>query len=143
VQRVAATIRVALANLEALLAREYTQAVTRWADMVLVADVHRRGLGLLLAVRDARPDLLIVGMEHAELPGECSHLLGEYPHLKVLGVPVTGTGPVLLYELSERTLRLGAATPDELVEAVRRTLRREDNGSADQRTGTHGRVNEP
>ncbi len=56
-------------------------------DMNVVRDEDLAPLELLLAVREAKPDVVILGLtETGEEPGICSNLMSEYPRLLVLAL---------------------------------------------------------
>lgn len=56
-------------------------------DMSIVKDEELEPLELLLAVRETKPDVVVLGLpDTGETPGICSNLLAEYPRLLVLGL---------------------------------------------------------
>src|SRR5688500_5374527 len=85
-------MRVLLVDLPRGLGSELQRSIACQADMLLVdAGEPQPGdrIGLLAAADDV--DVLVLGAADAyPPPGVCSHLLGEYPDLKILVVAKTG-----------------------------------------------------
>ncbi len=76
-------IRVLVADVPGLLAHTLADEIEAQPDMVLVG----RAEGSLEILLEAawNVDVVILGAESAEVaPGLVSHLLGEFPHLKIL-----------------------------------------------------------
>lgn len=79
----AAPIRIFVANLPEVLQDLVAKIVHAQPDMVLVGQA-RDHVEILKTMRPS-VDLLILGApESYPCPGICSHLLGEFPHLKIL-----------------------------------------------------------
>ncbi len=114
-------IRVLLAEMPQMLRDAFTQLVAGQPDMELVGDLADP-LGLLLAVGQTRTDAVIVGLHDSEFPGICSHLLSEYPHIKVVGVTADGRN-ACLYELRPQMRPIGEASPRGVLDAIRAAVR--------------------
>jgi DNA-binding NarL/FixJ family response regulator len=94
------------------------------ANDIEVAAAAPDPIELLLATARTRADVVVIGMKGDELPGVVSHLLAEYPHLKVLGVAQDARRAVLC-ELHPRLVPLGELSPGGLLEAIRAAVRAE------------------
>lgn len=70
----------------------------------------------LLAVENYQPDLLVMFSENAAVPGICSHLLDQNPHMALIVVP-RYQKPLLL---TRETLvqELDSATEEEILTAI-------------------------
>jgi DNA-binding NarL/FixJ family response regulator len=76
-------IRVALGDMPEVLLRMVAQAIHERGDMVLVGEGHDP-ISILHLMHDG-VDVVILGSDTvSECPGICSHLLSEYPHLKIV-----------------------------------------------------------
>jgi DNA-binding NarL/FixJ family response regulator len=76
-------IRVALGDMPEVLLRMVAQAIHEQGDMVLVGEGHDP-ISILHLMRNG-VDVVILGSDTVgECPGICSHLLSEYPHLKIV-----------------------------------------------------------
>jgi DNA-binding NarL/FixJ family response regulator len=75
-------------------------------------------LGLLLAAGRTHADVVILGLNDAEFPGVSTHLLSEYPHIKILGVTEDGRR-AYLYELRPQKVAVGEVSPQGLLKAIR------------------------
>jgi len=104
-------------------ARRLGQALVQQPDMVLVGEQGRRGVGLLLEVRTSNPHAVVLAVENGDLPGECSHLLGEFPDLKVIAL-VREDGSKLVCELRPQPVTEGPMTADSLFSAIRAAVNR-------------------
>jgi DNA-binding NarL/FixJ family response regulator len=92
-------------------------------------DVEVQGAGvdpmeILLATGDFRADVVVIVMERGKIPGIATHLVAEYPHVKVLGV-MGNSGLAMLYELQPRLVPLGEISPTGLLRAIRTAMRSE------------------
>lgn len=110
-------IRILAANLPELLFNIIMQAVVSQGDMEMLRQV-RGQIEVLLAAK-ANPDVLILGAVKAyPPPGIVSHLLSEYPHLKILVLPANNEGGSAYWlGLKHRTIPSISAT--ELVNSIR------------------------
>ena len=86
-------------------------------DMEVVARLDARA-SLAEAAVGLSADVVIVGLEAAELPMVCEELVLAHPQIKVLAVAGEGRG-VFLYELRPQTSPLGEVSPQGLVDAIR------------------------
>jgi DNA-binding NarL/FixJ family response regulator len=118
-----APIRILLAQLQGMLRDVVLQLLDGQADMTVVDDVDDP-IDTLLAAGRTHADVVVLGMEDDELPGVASHLLDEYPHLKVLAITPDGRR-AFLYELRPELVALGEASPDLLLQAIRAAFRSE------------------
>jgi hypothetical protein len=89
-------IQILLASLPVVLEELVAQLIQQQPDMQLVGHVQGE-VELLLAVRHDL-DVLILGAPTAQpLPGICTHLLGEYPGLKIVVITASGDLAVLYW----------------------------------------------
>lgn len=86
-------------------------------DLVLVREA-RGNLELLQAVGDT-VDLVVLGADRVSpCPGICSHLLSEFPHLKILVISNSGDA-ARSYWLGLRQRKASAASIDALLRDLR------------------------
>jgi DNA-binding NarL/FixJ family response regulator len=120
------SIRVLLAGPPAQ-DREVDQALAG-ADGITLVGAATDPVELLLACGRSRADVVVMGMDEDTLPGVATHLLAEYPHVKLLGITRV-TRRVLLYELHPRLVSLGRlprrALPDMILDMIRAAVRAE------------------
>jgi hypothetical protein len=110
-------IRVLAANLSAVLIGLAVQLIAQQPDMVLVGQVHG-SIDLLVAVGHG-VDVLILGAPQVyPMPAICSHLLNEYPDLRILVVTSTGEA-AMLYWLGLRRQQLSAVSAVALISSIR------------------------
>ena len=117
----APAVRVLVSNLSGVVQQVVTELIRQQPDMELVGEATGH-LDTLLAT-SARVDVLILG--HAALrpaPGLCSHLLGEYPTLKILVVTKQGDG-AMLYWLGLRRQPVRPLSSRRLIDSIRRAHR--------------------
>jgi len=114
-------IRVLLADMPSMLRERFKQVIANQPDMQAVGDVTT-SFELLLATGKTRADVVILGVQGAALPGICSHLLNEYPHVKILGVNAD-TGTAFLWEVCARMVPVAEASAEGLISAVREAVR--------------------
>lgn len=111
-----APIRVLVASLSGILLELITNLLQQQPDMQLVGVVQGQ-VNILLAATGV--DVLILGAPQvAPLPGICSHLLSEFPHLKILVVTPNGEA-ARVYWLGLRRQRLGPLSAARLVTEIR------------------------
>jgi len=94
------------------------------ADMRVVNELGDP-VEVLLAVERTGADVVILGMEDGKLPGIASHLLDQYPYLKILAISIDGR-QMFLYELRPELAPIGEMEPNRLVDAIRTAF--EDGG---------------
>jgi DNA-binding NarL/FixJ family response regulator len=120
-------IRVVLAEMPRLLHDVLARALMDQPDMVLVGDLGT-SVELLLAAGETQADAVILGLNDTEFPGVASHLLGEYPHLKFVGVSADGRNAYLC-ELRPWKAELMDVSPQGLLGAIRMAVtERPDSG---------------
>ena len=111
-------MRVLLANLSGVVAQLVAQLIQQQPDMVLVGPVHG-DMELLMAVGEGA-DVVVLGATHTdEPPGICSHLLCEFPFLRILLLKSSGD-TATLYWLGLRNQRLKTVTDTSLLTTIRR-----------------------
>lgn len=114
-----APIHVLVRDVPRLVRDMLEHAIVSQPDMVLVDEPASAG-----AVREARPpDVVIVADHPADESRSVSAALAHWPHVPVLLVRIEGREAVF-YELEMRSNALGERSPDELIEAIRRVVRR-------------------
>jgi DNA-binding NarL/FixJ family response regulator len=121
-----APIRILLGALPAPLQGALEPILATQADMEVVGAVTVP-VEVLLAAGQTAAHVVLLGLEGRELPGIASHLLDEYPSIKVLAVAADGRR-ALLYELQPRLVAIGEASPATLVEAIRMAVQSEEAG---------------
>jgi DNA-binding NarL/FixJ family response regulator len=114
-------IRVLLANLPRMLRDVFRLLIVEQSDMEVVGELGN-GVELLLATGQTQPDIIILGVEGSELPGIGSHLLNEFPHVKLLGVTADGQH-LTIYELRPHAGLIGNVSPQGLLDAIRKSVR--------------------
>jgi DNA-binding NarL/FixJ family response regulator len=98
----------------------FKQLILEQPDMEVVGELGN-GVQLLLATGQTQPDIIILGVESSELPGIGSHILHEFPHVKLLGVSVDAQH-LSLYELRPSMGLIGDISPQGLLEAIRKSV---------------------
>jgi DNA-binding NarL/FixJ family response regulator len=113
-------IRILLAQIPRVLQETLGNALSRQPDMI----VTRAGnhVEVLLAAGETRADVVVIGMEDTEPPGIASHLLEEYPSLRIIVVDL-GDQRALLYELRPELVPIGKATSAQLPSIIRAAVR--------------------
>jgi DNA-binding NarL/FixJ family response regulator len=122
---------VILAPIVVLLTQQLSPAVRRSLEEVFADQADIRLVGavngsveVLIAAGQTAADVVILGMPDTELPGVASHLLDQYPRLKILAIPADGRR-VFLYELRPQLVSIGEVDSHRLLEIVRSTVRPE------------------
>ncbi len=109
-------IHVLLADMPEVLAQLIAQVVEQQGDMQLVGRVE--GAVETLAAASAA-DVAIVGVGLIEpLPAICSHLLHEYPHLRILALS-THSDEIACYWLGLRRQRLRGGSAEQVLRSIR------------------------
>jgi hypothetical protein len=109
-------IKVLLTQLPSTIQEALEDVLSRQPDMrVAKAGNH---MEVLIAAGETQADVVILETERSEPPGIGSHLLAEYPHLKIVLIAARGQRYVL-YQLQQETRRLGEASSEELVDIIR------------------------
>jgi DNA-binding NarL/FixJ family response regulator len=92
------------------------------ADDITIVRTAVGAVEILLAVGEANVDLVLVLLEGDTVPGIATHLLAEYPLVKILAV--TGdTRHAVLYEMHPRLVPLGDLAAGGLAGAIRTAVR--------------------
>jgi len=92
--------------------------------MVVLRRVAARGLDLLLAVKEEEPDVVVVELRGGRLPGECSHVLAEEPHVMVLALGTAAEAKIFRFDL--QATDVSGLSTDGLANAIRTVLRPAD-----------------
>lgn len=91
-----ATTRVVVANLTGVLGQRVCRSIGQAPDMVLVGQ-STGNLDMLLTITPDTDVLLMGAPDPDLLPGICSHLLNEFPFLKILVLAETGDTATLYW----------------------------------------------
>jgi DNA-binding NarL/FixJ family response regulator len=111
-------IRVLLARLPAILSDVF-QEILNQPD-VKVVGITDDPVQTLLDTGRTRPDVVVLGISPADLPGLAAQLVDEYPHINVLAVTPDARS-AFLYSLRPELVALGTASPERLLAAIRAT----------------------
>jgi hypothetical protein len=112
----APSIRVLLVDLPLLL-RDLIERALR-SEGIHPVGVAREVSQLAVAIQEADPDYVIVGMVDGGLPVECDGLFRARSRPRVFGVEPED-GSMALFELQPARTPLGQVSPSELVAALR------------------------
>jgi hypothetical protein len=116
-----APIYVLVANVAGGLPDLIVQLIAQQPDMVLVGQA-RSEIELLLATAK-RVDVLVMSAgQTTSLPGICSHLLGEFPDLRILAL-ADGEQAATLYWLGLRQEHLDLVELTALIDGIRQAYR--------------------
>lgn len=111
------SIRVLLANMPELLAQIVESYIDEQQDMVLMGRVQGN-LEILMAARQGI-DIVLLGSPSLEpLPGLCSHLLHEFPLLKVIVITTTADAANACY-LGLKQRHVESGSPQKILTAIR------------------------
>ena len=83
-----------------------------------VIDETGQGLELLVTVGQIHPDVIILGLEGSRFPGISSHLVAEYPRVKILGL-TPDCREAWVCECEPRETPLGQVSPEGLLTLIR------------------------
>jgi DNA-binding NarL/FixJ family response regulator len=86
--RIHMPIRVLLADLPQVVHNAVHYALSRQLDMIVTSVSNN--MEILLAAGETQADVVVLVMKNARLPGIATHLLQEYPNLKILAVSANG-----------------------------------------------------
>jgi DNA-binding NarL/FixJ family response regulator len=89
---------------------------------VEVVGVATQPTELLLAAGLLRADVLLVPMVDDGLPGIASHVLDQYPHIKIVAISNDGR-QVLLCALRPQVFRIITPSLEELIATIRSVAR--------------------
>ncbi len=95
-------IRVLLANRPRLMREVVREIIERQDDMEVVGEVLDP-LDILMAVREAEVDAVILALKGSEDTGLCSHLLAEYPDLTIVAPTRASSGCGWAWESPRRS----------------------------------------
>lgn len=110
-------IHVLVAGLSGVTLQVVIEAISKQPDIILVGQVQTQ-LELLLNV-DTSIDVVILGVDDATLPpGISTHLLNEFPRLKILALSTT-QNTAAIYWLGIRHQPVNVASTGELVHGIR------------------------
>jgi hypothetical protein len=113
-------IRVLITNLSQAVADRVAVLIQSQQDMLLMERVEGK-IEVMLAAKDA--DVLILGAPQVNpAPGICSHLLSEYPELRIVVMTPDGDQS-MLYWRGMRRRRLDSSSLPTVVSNVRRSYR--------------------
>jgi DNA-binding NarL/FixJ family response regulator len=110
-------VRVLLGALPTWFHSALTESVRSRADLEVVG-VAIQPTELLLDAGARQADVVLVAMADGGVPGIASHLLDQYPHIKVLAVAFDGQ-EVLLYSLRPQIVRVPTPSLEELITTIR------------------------
>ena len=99
------------------------EVVADQADMRVVGEVSDP-VAVLLAVGRTQADVVVLGMQDTELPGIASHLLDQYPHLKILAIS-SERRQAFRYELRPQLVSIGEMDAHDLLHTIRTVMRSE------------------
>lgn len=116
-------IRVVLAGLPQPQRGELERDLAQDPDLTVTSASDY--LEVLLAVDEAQADVVILGMPEDDLPGIITHLVEEYPRLRILTIG-TGAQRVRVYELARKLVQIGEVPPGGLPEVIRAAIRGRD-----------------
>jgi DNA-binding NarL/FixJ family response regulator len=118
------TIRVLLGSLPENVRQTISQAISARPELEL-AGVFTSPLELLAAAGELRADVVVVAAVAGALPGIATHLVDQFPDIRVLAV--TGGETALSFRLRPCLDLVRCTTADELAEVIRG----EENGEED------------
>ena len=110
-------LRVLIANAPVGLEEWLTQDAQKEEDIKIVASVQ--GYVEILVAAQMGVDVVVLNDEDSQrTPGICTHLLGEYPDIKILLISPSGDKAVL-YWMGQRQKDLRLASPEALLVTLR------------------------
>lgn len=114
-------IRVLVANISGVVLQLVAQALAAQPDMKLVGQVE--GKVEVLMAASVGVDVLILGTPQVyPMPNLCTHLLNEFPDLKIVALAHTGE-TAMLYWLGVRRRRIGMLSRRRLLQQIRKVSR--------------------
>jgi DNA-binding NarL/FixJ family response regulator len=116
-------IRVVLAGLPPPLRGELERDLARDPDLTVTSVGDH--LEVLLAVGKAQADVVILEMPEDDLPGIVTHLVEEYPRLRILTISPDARG-ARVYELVRQLVPIGEVPPGGLPEVIRAAIHGQD-----------------
>jgi hypothetical protein len=114
-------IKVMLASRPKMLSAIIRNMIDHQPDMIMVGDVIDP-IKLLFAIKETPVDVVIVTPLKANgEPKICSHLLLEYPSLKIFTLPANGEA-AYLYQSGAPKMRIDDPSGQELLSVIREAL---------------------
>lgn len=90
--------------------------------MTLIEDAEGEGIDLLVAIRKAEPDILVVDPRDGQLPAVFSHIFSEFPHITVLGLG-PGLEQAVLWRLRVQVTNISDCSAQGLANVIRAAVR--------------------
>ena len=115
-------IRVLLADLPQVVYNAVHYALSRQLDMIVTSVSNN--MEILLAAGETQADVVVLAMKNARLPGIATHLLQEYPNLKILAVSADGRN-AFFCELRPQLAPIDTISWDTLPDVIRAAVRSE------------------
>jgi hypothetical protein len=113
-------IRVLLAELPQTLQYALDRDLSQHANLAVTSVGDH--LEVLLAVGERGADVVILGIQDRDLPGIATHLIDEYPHLRILAVRAHGQR-VQVYELLPQLVPISEVSPAGLPDVISAAIR--------------------
>lgn len=110
-------IRVLIAHMQGTLAPQIVQHILEQPDMLLVGQIQNQ-INLLLAIDMGVDVLLMTSSDVIQLPGIGTHLLSEYPHLRIIVIE-SGQAMAMMYWLGLRQRELSVVSTETLLDDIR------------------------
>ena len=114
-------LRVVLAEMPPGARVAVRESLSHEDGLRVVADAALSGLDLLVSVRETAADLVILGVCDVDIPPVCTHLLAEFPHVKIFGVDPDGHCHSI-FEMRPCARRVSSAASNRLGEAIVRIV---------------------
>ena len=111
-------IRVLVVQMPGILGEILKKIVAEEPGMEVVDEIPNCD-ELLRMTSETNANVVIIGLEQSELPDACQDLFEEYPRIKLLAVVGDGRD-AFAYQLRPQRVAMGAVTPNDLVEAIRK-----------------------
>jgi DNA-binding NarL/FixJ family response regulator len=120
--RIHMPIRVLLADLPQVVHNAVHYALSQQLDMIVTSVSNN--MEILLAAGETQADVVVLVMKNARLPGIATHLLQEYPNLKILAVSADGRN-AFFCELRPQLAPIDMISWDTLPDVIRAAVRSE------------------
>jgi len=129
-------IRILLAGMPALLLDILHHVVVSEADMAVVGQIENGDL--LAAMRQSRPNVLVIGQKAKNERQKYEPLLWRHPRLRLLTIATDGKSGAL-YKLHPQRTSIGSLSADALRKAIRGRRRPRSGGTAAKSTRAYRR----
>ncbi len=117
-------ITILLANLPTIVEEVFSKALDSQPDMRLLGRVDA-AVDLLLRV-GIETDVVILGVNNGdECPGICSHLLSEFPHLRIVVLSINGE-QATMYWMALNQQRIDTMSGEQLLANIREICTRDE-----------------